>query len=164
MRRGTADAPPVTAMPRTAKSDESGDSLHRFMTDSHRHLDEVLGRLLGALAANAPDARALWDELDRDLSSHMAAEERFVLPSFMRVDPEEAVALLDEHGRIREMLLELGVAVDLHALRVEQARRFIEMLLAHADREDRLLYRWADERLDRNLVDAARHHLAAACA
>lgn len=36
------------------------------------------------------------------------------------------------------------------------------MLVAHADREDRLLYRWADERLDRNLADAARHHLAAA--
>jgi hypothetical protein len=38
------------------------------------------------------------------------------------------------------------------------------MLLAHADRGDRLLYRWADERLDRNLVDAARRHLAAAWA
>ena len=78
------------------------------------------------------------------------------------MDPEEAVALLREHGQIRELLLELGVAVDLHAIRFEQSRRFIDMLRAHADREDRLLYRWADERLDRGLIEATRRRLAAA--
>lgn len=148
-------------MPRTDSSQTSEDGLFRFMTDSHRHLAEVVARLLDALAANAPDARQLWNELDRGLLSHLEVEERFVLPSFMRVDPDEAVALVREHGQIRELLLELGVAVDLHVIRLEQFRRFIEKLRAHADREDQLLYRWADERLDASLADAARARLAA---
>jgi len=131
------------------------------MTESHAHLDTLFSRLLEALEANAPDARELWTELDHDLLAHMEAEERFVLPAFARIDREEAVALLREHGRIREQLLELGVAVDLHCIRLEQSRAFIETLRAHAGREDRLLYRWADTRLDASLSDATRRHVGA---
>ena len=35
----------------------------------------------------------------------------------------------------------------------------VEMLRAHAGREDNLLYRWADERLDAALIAAARRHV-----
>jgi len=151
----------MTGMPSTGKSASSEDHLTQFMTASHRHLDQVFSNLLGALEVNAPDVRELWTELDHGLAAHMEAEERYVLPVFARVDPDEAVALLREHGEIRQQLLELGVAVDLHSIRFEQSRRFIAALRAHADREDRLLYRWADERLDRSLIAAAHHHLTA---
>ena len=130
------------------------------MIESHEHLNTLFSQLLDALAANAPDARELWTKLDHELLAHMEAEERFVLPAFARIDREEALALLREHGRIREQLLELGVAVDLHCIRLEQSRAFIETLRAHAGREDNLLYRWADTRLDARLGEATRRHIA----
>lgn len=131
------------------------------MIESHRHLDELFGQLLDALAADAPEARELWTKLDRGLLAHMEAEERFVLPAFARIARQEALALIHEHGRIRAQLLELGVAVDLHCIRLEQSREFIATLHAHADREDKLLYRWADARLSARLIDATRHHAGA---
>ena len=48
-----------------------------------------------------------------------------------------------EHARIRQLLGELGVGVDLHLVRLELAREFIDFLRAHARREEALLYRWA---------------------
>ena len=146
-------------MTRTAHAPRENDTLVAFMTENHARLDRIYEQLIEALAANAPEARELWTALDHGLLAHMEAEERFVLPAFARVDRDEAVALLREHGKLREQLLELGIAVDLHFIRLDQGRAFIETLRAHAGREDRLLYRWADERLDAALVDATRRHL-----
>ena len=100
----------------------------------------------------------LWTQFDHELLSHMEAEERFVLPTFARVDAEEALSLLREHGVIRAQLLELGVAVDLHLARYTRALELVELLRAHAGREDNLLYRWADQNLDDSLVAAALAH------
>lgn len=152
---------PVVAMHRHATSTRTEPTLYHLLTESHRHLEALFGRLLAALDANAPDVREMWNELDHGLLAHMEAEERFVLPAFARVHREDAVALLREHGKIREQLLELGVAVDLHHIRVEQSRAFIEALRGHAERESKLLYRWTDEHLDPTLVERARRHLAA---
>jgi hypothetical protein len=44
-------------------------------------------------------------------------------------------------------LIELGAGVDLHAIRLDTARAFIDELRAHAKHEDRVLYSWADERV-----------------
>jgi hemerythrin HHE cation binding domain-containing protein len=136
------------------------DTLFEFMQNDHARLNALYGRVLEALEANAPDLRQLWTELDHGLLAHMEAEERFMLPAFARVDRHEAVELLREHGVIREQLLELGIAVDLHYIRLEQSRDFIATLRSHAEREDRLLYRWADERLDAALVAATRGHIS----
>lgn len=148
-------------MPRAVQPLSPDDSMRRFMAESHQHLSELFVRVLAAASANAPDLRELWDELDHGLLAHMEAEERFVLPRLARAHPDEAVEILREHGRIREQLLELGVAVDLHAIRLEQSRAFIETLRGHAEREDRLLYRWADEQIERGVIEAAHQHLVA---
>jgi hemerythrin-like domain-containing protein len=148
-------------LPAGTSTATSADTMDRFMSASHRQLERTFQRLLSAVEAGGPDMRELWTELDRGLLAHMEAEERFVLPAFARIDPDEAAALLREHGEIRQQLLELGIAIDLHCIRFAQSRRFIETLRAHADREDRLMYRWADERLGPSLVTAAHHHLAA---
>jgi len=137
----------------------STHSLQAFMTASHRSLARQFDQLLAAMEANAPDVRELWNGLDRDLRAHMEAEERFVLPAFAKVDADEARALVRNHGLFREMLLELGVAVDLHCIREELSRPFIDLLRDHAAREDALLYRWAETRLDAALVAAARRHV-----
>ncbi|MCX5747123.1 MAG: hemerythrin domain-containing protein [Proteobacteria bacterium] len=136
----------------------SEEPLATFLTHNHTRLETQFQSLLEAMAAGAPEARELWGALDHELLAHMEAEERYVLPAFAKVDHDEAKQLLREHGLLREQLLELGVAVDLHAIRFERSREFINRLRAHAAREDRLLYRWADLKLSADLATATRRH------
>jgi hypothetical protein len=143
-------------MERPGPSVES--SLCAYMRWSHRHLDDLHGRLLEAVSVNAPGLRHLWTELERGLLAHMEAEERFVLPVFARAHAGEAVALLREHGRFREYLLEFGVEIDLHVIRFKRASEFIEALRSHARREDERLYPWTDKQLDVGLACAAVDH------
>jgi hypothetical protein len=132
--------------------------LYTFMVRSHQHLDEVYAQLLGAMEADAPDVCTIWTHFDHELLAHMEAEERFVLPAFARVDASEALTLLREHGSIREQLLEIGIAIDLHQARYARALELVERLRAHAGREDHLLYRWADQNLDTALLTATLAH------
>ena len=137
-------------------------TLHTYMVRSHEQLRDQVARLLAAMQANArADVTTLWNELEHKLLLHMEAEERFVLPAFAHVDYGEAVALLRDHGLIRENLLELGIAVDLHYVRYERSQEFIALLLRHAEREERLLYRWGDDRLSPSVVQVVKARVAA---
>lgn len=114
----------------------------------HERLDQLFGDLRSAFDADArEDAARLWGELDRGLSAHMEFEERHVLPAFRAVDSAEVDGLLREHDLIRRRLTELGIGVDLHVVRAEIVADFIALLRAHAQREDALLYRWAEREL-----------------
>lgn len=126
-------------------------SFYNYQLRLHRHHEDLLGRLVDAVACRSADARRIWDELEDSLRSHMEAEERYVLPSFARTDRDEALALVRDHNRIREQLLEIGIAIDLHE--AGPATRFVQLLRDHAAREDKLLYRWADRELDPKLAE-----------
>jgi hypothetical protein len=56
--------------------------------------------------------------------------------------------VLAEHEEIRARLLELGTGVDLHIVKLDAARAFVDELRAHAEHEEKVLYHWADEHLD----------------
>ena len=132
------------------------------MVRSHEQLRDLVTRLLAAMQANArADVMTLWNELEHKLLGHMEAEERFVLPAFAHVDYGEAAELLRDHGLIRENLLELGIAVDLHYIRYKRSQDFIDLLLRHAEREERLLYRWADDRLSPSIIQAVKARVIA---
>ena len=149
----------------TPTSTRSQSTVYLYLTRSHDYLRGVLERMLAAMESDArTDVRELWNELDHGLLAHMEAEERFVLPVFAHVDGEEARALLREHGSIREQLLDLGVAVDLHYVRYERSREFAELLARHAAREQNLLYRWADERLAPEAIERVQRHVGLATA
>jgi hypothetical protein len=120
-----------------------------ILAKEHRDLEALFGALIGAFGADArEDIARLWYELDQTLTAHMALEERLILPELAKVSPTEAFELLAEHGELRHELLELGVCVDLHALRADLAGRFIARLRDHARREDGLLYRFAARHID----------------
>jgi len=120
----------------------------RLLAD-HRRLDAQLVRLLAAMDANdREDTRCLWGEIEDGLVRHMDTEERHLLPTLHRAAPGSARILVQEHRHIRARLAELGLALDLHRLRLDAARAFAAELRAHAESEDRLLYQGADERLD----------------
>jgi hypothetical protein len=95
------------------------------------------------------ELRACWDRVERELDEHMCAEEEYLLAAFAEVDPVEARAIREEHDEIRRSVGELGVTLDLHAMRADEADRLIERLRAHAAREDRALYVWAAAHLPR---------------
>lgn len=123
-------------------------SLRSQLTLDHQRLERLFEDLIAAFDADArQDAARLWGELDRGLQAHMDFEESHVLPAFRAVDRTEAEDLLREHHQVRCHLMDLGVGVDLHLLRVEVVADFIALLRAHAHREDALLYRWAEREL-----------------
>jgi hemerythrin-like domain-containing protein len=132
-----------------------------FLNGSHRHLEEAGKRLLDAVTADdRTEMLSQWRELEKQLLAHLEAEERYMLPAFARADQSEAVALVKQHGEIRERLLELGVAVELHRLRVPMLTEFVELLRHHADREERLMYTWAKALLDDQISEPVRRHVA----
>jgi hypothetical protein len=90
----------------------------------------------------------------------MELEERDLFPAFTTVNAPEAAALLHEHDRIRQRLLDLGIGVDLHLTRDYQVEEFIRDLRAHAAREDALLYQWAQRELHPTVRSSLRQRLA----
>jgi hemerythrin-like domain-containing protein len=119
--------------------------LRALLTRDHERLEALFVQLLDECREGDWDElRKMWSRFDTDLLAHLAVEERYLLPLFERVEPIEAGALLAEHVVFRRTLDELGVGVDLHAVRLDVAQGFIEALRAHAKREDQLFYRWAE--------------------
>jgi len=122
--------------------------LHNRLVADHRELEDLFADLLGAFAANDGERAAiLWNEFDNHLTKHLEAEERFLIPQLFAANPREARTILREHRHIRSRLVEAGVGVDLHVVRLDAVRGFVEELRAHARHEDDILYRWADEHL-----------------
>ena len=126
-----------------------GETIRDKLTADHVRLERLFEDVLARLARNDRDeTRAAWSEFERALTAHLDAEEKLVLPAFAFANPEEARAIAAEHERFRAKLLELGVAVDLHTLRLDDAKDFVGELHAHGRREDALMYRWAEKNLE----------------
>jgi hemerythrin superfamily protein len=130
----------------------------RLLAD-HRRLENLFDQLIAAFEANDREAvSSLWTQFDTQLLAHMSVEERYLIPSLLKADDRGARSILKEHEHIRARLTELGAGVDLHIVRVDSARAFVEELRAHARREDELLYKWADE----HVAESARRLLLGA--
>lgn len=128
---------------------EQKTSLRQQLVAEHERFDRLFDELLAAFGADAQDdVRRLWNELDAGLSGHMDFEERVILPPFRLLHLREAEALLAEHERIRSLLTELGMGIDLHMIRAEVVNDFVELLRSHARREDALMYHWVEQDLD----------------
>jgi hemerythrin-like domain-containing protein len=116
----------------------------------HAQIDALFTELLDQFEEGSQRAvRIAWAALEEGLGGHLEAEERFLLPLFEQVDLREALGLRAEHVAIRRMLAELAVGIDLQLVQRDLARAFIDGLRAHAQREEELLYRWANRRLQR---------------
>lgn len=128
--------------------DNSSEGLRSLLARDHRELDLLFDQLSNALHADArEDALRLWAAFDDGLCRHMALEEKHILPRLQEQDAREVTELLNEHADIRQKLAELGVGVDLHAIPAQTVSDFIDQLRRHAEREDALVYRWAEANL-----------------
>ncbi len=83
-----------------------------------------------------------------------------MLPVFGKSKPEEAREILEAHARIRERLITLAIDLDLHCLKPDQVRSFVDELRAHAAREELLLYPWAARQLGKVVGAHLRRALA----
>lgn len=152
---------PSTCMKATAKRQDHHEAeLFVFMHGSHQTLERLFEKLILAVTADDRiEMHAIWEQVESKLLAHLEAEERFVLPAFAKSDRKEATELVREHGKIRELLLELGVAIELHYARLAPFQLFMGMLREHAQREETLLYRWASSMLEARLATAAIEHV-----
>ena len=79
---------------------------------------------------------------------------------FGKSQPKAAREILDEHARIRERLVTMAIDLDLHCLKPEQVKSFVDELRAHAAREELLLYPWAARQLGKVVGAHLRRALA----
>lgn len=116
----------------------------RFLAD-HEQLELLLRELIAAFETGDRDvAREVYRKFDVALAEHLAIEEEQLFPELSTTEPGEVTQLRTEHAAIRRRLDELGIGVDLHLTRLPAIRALVDDLHAHALREDRLLYPWAD--------------------
>lgn len=117
------------------------------LSQDHEQLDALLMQLAEDAKACDRDALlATWAVLEGRLIRHMEAEERYLLPLVEAQSPAEVALTRAEHLRIRDLLCELGVAVELHTVRETDIRQLIELLQAHARHEEAALYALAGEK------------------
>jgi hypothetical protein len=115
----------------------------------HREVEKACLEIMSAALTDDPRDLALrWRTIEQQLVGHMAAEEHLLMPAFQRAEPQNAHDLRGQHAVLRDHAFEIGVAVQLHAIRCEQLQDFVEELRAHAHREQATLYRWAQDHLD----------------
>jgi hemerythrin superfamily protein len=122
----------------------------------HREIEEACLALLGACrAGHFSDLARRWGEIEHLLYDHMMAEEHFLFSVYQHDEPETAQDLRDQHARLRDQALEIGVAAQLRTVRTEQIQAFVAALRAHGACEEASLYHWAD----RHLADDDRHRM-----
>lgn len=119
-----------------------------MLADHHREMEQA-GRALLACAHEdcSRSLTAQYRAFEQAVLEHLEAEETELLPAYAAHAPEEAAAIRGEHAAIRTLLLQVGVEVELHLVRLETLRSLIDTLHAHAAREDAAMYPWAQLRL-----------------
>jgi hemerythrin superfamily protein len=118
------------------------------LTTHHREIEAACLEIMAAGYTDDPrDLTLRWRVIERELLAHMATEEQLLLPAYERAEPEIAQALRADHAALRARAMELAVAIQLHAVRVEQLRAFVDALRAHAAREETSLYLWTQANL-----------------
>lgn len=126
------------------------DRIQDVLRDDHRRIDALGERLLNPVHVDlAAEADEAFGDFERGVLAHLEVEEQHLIPLIERDLPAEAAAIRAEHAKIRALLAEIGVSLELHAVREERLVALAAFLHAHAEREEKLLYRLAEGGLDR---------------
>ncbi|UJR86477.1 hemerythrin domain-containing protein [Sandaracinus amylolyticus] len=116
----------------------------KSLLEDHARIDALLSRLANEAQGEVrPKIETTWDALERALLRHLDEEEVYLFPELAKERPEDAARLASDHARFRHALGEIGIALELHAVRSEVIDALARDLRAHAAQEDVALYRWA---------------------
>lgn len=134
-------------------------SLRSFLTDDHRHCDDLLAVTEEAIAAgNLSAARTTFDAFVSAMLAHFEAEEKTLFPTFeaktgMSMGPTQVMRM--EHIQMRDLL---RAAVDaLQAGDSEeylgQVETLVIMMQQHNMKEENILYPMCDQHLSAELPE-----------
>ncbi|MEI8255444.1 MAG: hemerythrin domain-containing protein [Deltaproteobacteria bacterium] len=125
---------------------QTPNSLRRALFAEHEYLDGLFNRLLQCVHQNDREALSqLWTVFEQVIRDHIGWEEAHLLPRYRLEQPDDAASIDADHARFRELIAEIGVAVDLHLIREDIVREMIDLLRSHARREEEQSHAWADE-------------------
>jgi hemerythrin superfamily protein len=123
-------------------------SLESMLAGDHHRLDRAFQAIVTrAQGGDFQQLEVEWLAFQSALLQHLEAEEKNLIPALAQDRPGEAQTLLDEHANIRARLLQLGIDLDVHCLRAERVEAFVEVLRAHAHREENIFYPWVDRQM-----------------
>lgn len=128
-------------------------TIRSFMTDDHRHCDDLFAEAEQAMAkGNIAAGQVAFGQFREALLAHFAAEEKTLFPSFeaktgmtmgptrvMRMEHEQMRMLLDDAAKA----LELGDGDDY----LGHAETLLIMMQQHNLKEENMLYPMCDEHL-----------------
>jgi hypothetical protein len=125
-------------MIKTSEPLDQPDPRAQLVTE-HAGLEHMFDELVSALDAGAnSDIDQCWTELEGGLSRHMALEERCLFEPLSEAHPGEVAELRADHVRLRALLRELGVGIDLHQVSSQTLEQFTVALESHARKEEDL--------------------------
>ena len=128
-------------------------TIRTFMTDDHRHCDDLFAEVEQGIAKkNLPAAKAAFAHFRNAMLAHFDCEEKTLFPSFeektgMRMGPTEVMRM--EHSQMRALLddavdaLEQGNSDDYLGL----ADTLLIMMQQHNMKEENILYPMCDQHL-----------------
>jgi hypothetical protein len=156
--------------PNPAAASGTRFAMARCMTDLRVQLTkdhEELEALLRCLSEDtaAPECGALqttWCQFETRLLAHMDTEERYLLPLLETSNAVETARIRADHARIRQLVSELGVSIELHTARKPGITQLISLLRTHAEYEDRVLYDLASQQAPAHIRDKISAALEAA--
>jgi hypothetical protein len=136
---------PHRRSPEQAKKPQIRVGLRALPRENHVRLDQLFEQLAEAVRQDqARHVARLWPDFETELLSHLDLEERLVFPHLAGVDAAGVERLAWEHAQIRQKLDEISGDLEDHLSQLPSIGEFLELLKAHARREDLLMYRWAD--------------------
>lgn len=116
----------------------------RMLMSDHERLERMFDDLAAAIRSDDRDAmRIAWTGFEYAVRAHLAFEEIEILPLLERSQPGVVARVRSEHAGIRRSLDELGVALELHAIRAHMTDDLIRELRAHARWEETSFYPFA---------------------
>lgn len=120
-----------------------------LLPDHHDGLQLLLEELLlEEPRAYGPTGQRLWRRFREEFQAHVQAEERWLLPRYLRAQPADASLVRAEHRELARRVAELDHAFALHAGTAQKTLQLMQLLRVHERREEQGLYAWSVEHLE----------------
>lgn len=138
-------------------------TIRTFMTDDHRHCDDLFAEAEQAMAKNNIEAaRAAFAHFQSAILAHFAAEEKTLFPTFeaktgMSMGPTQVMRM--EHAQMRTLFDEATAALEAGNIEdyLGQAETLLIMMQQHNMKEENILYPMCDQHLTEELPAVLQH-------
>jgi DUF438 domain-containing protein len=138
-------------------------TIRTFMTEDHRHCDDLLAEAEQAMAkGNLEAGKAAFGHFATALLAHFAAEEKTLFPSFevktgMTMGPTRVMRM--EHEQMRSLLADAGATLDSGDVDdyIGCVETLLIMMQQHNLKEENMLYPMCDEHLAAECSELLQH-------